>query len=128
MLGLASAQPEVTVVSDQVGCPTFTANLADGLAELIEGEDYGIHHLAAGGHCSWFEFAQEIFDVADLETDVLAVTTEMIGSVAPRPPFSVLRSERPDPITLPHWRTGLVEYFRRRDALNGLADRSEVLR
>ena len=66
---------------------------------MIESEDYGIHHMAGGGRCSWFDFAQEIFDQAGLDTRVMSATTEMLGRPAPRPPLSVLASERPDPIT-----------------------------
>jgi dTDP-4-dehydrorhamnose reductase len=114
MLGLASTEPEVLVVSDQVGCPTYTVHLASALAELIEGEEFGIHHIAGGGECSWFEFAQEIFDQAGTETRVMAATTEMLGRPAPRPAYSVLRSERPDAPELPDWRLGLAEYLAER--------------
>ena len=66
MLRLAGEQPEVIVVSDQVGSPTYTRHLAPALAELAEGEEWGIHHVAASGRCSWFDFAQEIFDQAEI--------------------------------------------------------------
>lgn len=116
MLRLAGEQPEVLVVSDQVGSPTYTPHLAAALATLVEREDYGIHHAAASGQCSWFEFAQEIFDQEGVECRVMAATTEMLGRPAPRPPYSVLGSERPDPIVLPDWRAGLREYLAARRA------------
>jgi dTDP-4-dehydrorhamnose reductase len=116
MLQLAAQQPEVLVVSDQVGCPTYTAHLAAAIARLIEGESYGIHHLAASGSCSWYEFAQEIFDQTGLECRVMAATTEMLARKAPRPAYSVLASERSDAIELPSWRDGLREYLGERDA------------
>jgi dTDP-4-dehydrorhamnose reductase len=114
MLRVGNEQAEVLVVSDQVGSPTYTAHLAQAIAQLIEGDDHGIHHVAAAGECSWFEYAQEIFDQAGMDTNVMAGTTEMLGRPAPRPPYSVLGSERPDPITLPHWKEGLAEYMRAR--------------
>jgi dTDP-4-dehydrorhamnose reductase len=114
MLSLADTEPEVLVVSDQVGCPTYTVHLAAGIAELIERDDFGIHHIAGYGQCSWFEFAQEIFDQAGTETRVMAATTEMLARPAPRPAYSVLSSERPDAIVLPHWRRGLSEYLAER--------------
>ncbi len=86
------------MVSDQVGCPTYTRHLGEALAQLIEGEDFGIHHIAGGGSCSWYEFAQEIFDQAGVECRVMAGTTEMLARKAPRPAYSVLASERADPI------------------------------
>jgi len=116
MLRVGADQSEVVVVSDQVGCPTYTAHLARAISSLIEGDDYGIHHIAGDGECSWFEFAQEIFDQADMDTHVMAGTTEMLARPAPRPPYSVLASERRDPIKLPHWRQGLAEYMQARAA------------
>lgn len=114
MLRLAGEQPEVIVVSDQVGAPTYTRHLAPALAELAEGEEWGIHHVAASGRCSWFDFAQEIFDQARSECRVMAGTTEMLARPAPRPPFSVLASEREGAKALPDWRQGLREYLRER--------------
>ena len=114
MLRLGNEQPEVLVVSDQVGCPTYTRHLGEALALLLEGEDFGIHHIAGGGQSSWYEFAQEIFDQAGVECRVMAATSEMLARKAPRPAFSVLGTERPDPITLPHWKRGLAEYLAER--------------
>jgi dTDP-4-dehydrorhamnose reductase len=114
MLRLGSEQPEVLVVSDQVSSPTYTRHLAEGIALLIEGDEFGVHHLAGAGSCSWFEFAQEIFDQAGLESRVMAGTTEMLGRKAARPANSVLDSERSDPIVLPHWKQGLAEYMAKR--------------
>jgi dTDP-4-dehydrorhamnose reductase len=116
MLQLGAEQPEVLVVSDQVGSPTYTAHLAEGLARLIDGEAYGTHHIAASGSCSWYEFAQEIFDQTGTDCRVMAATTEMVARPAPRPPYSVLESERPDAIALPSWREGLTEYLRERES------------
>ena len=78
---------------------------------LVEGEEFGIHHLAGGGQCSWYEFAQEIFDQAGVECRVMSATTEMLARKAPRPAYSVLGSERPDAIALPPWEKGLADYL-----------------
>jgi dTDP-4-dehydrorhamnose reductase len=114
MLGLADTQDEVVVVRDQVGCPTYTGHLADGLVQLLDGEDYGIHHMAGGGRCSWYEFAVEIFSQAGVECRVLSATSDMLDRPAPRPAFSVLVSEREHPILLPDWREGLGDYLAER--------------
>jgi dTDP-4-dehydrorhamnose reductase len=116
MLRLGEQQSEVLVVSDQVGCPTYTRHLAEALAILAEGEDYGIHHVAGAGSCSWYEFAIEIFDQAGLDCRVMAASTEMLARPAPRPAWSVLGSERADALVLPHWREGLTEYLAEREA------------
>jgi dTDP-4-dehydrorhamnose reductase len=117
MLRIGEERPEVLVVSDQVGCPTYTRHLGEGIVELLQRNDYGIHHMAADGQCSWYEFAQEIFDQAGVECRVMAGTTEMLARPAPRPAYSVLGTERPDAIRLPHWRQGLADYLAEREVV-----------
>lgn len=114
MLGIAAEQSEVLVVSDQFGCPTYARHLAAGLAILIEGSDYGVHHIAGSGQASWFEFAQEIFDATGSDCRVMSAATEMVPRKAPRPAYSVLGSERSRPIELPHWKVGLRDYLAER--------------
>jgi len=106
MLGLG---PEVRVVDDQVGSPTFTGHLAEALLSLAGGSDYGVHHMAASGSCSWFEFAREIFARAGVDTRLEPCTTADFPRPAPRPPYSVLGSERGH--RLPDWRDGLEAYL-----------------
>jgi len=117
MLRIGGVEAEVIVVSDQVGAPTYTRHLAAALAELIETDQYGIHHVAAAGQCSWFDYAQEIFDVEGCDCRVMAGTTEMLGRPAPRPAYSVLGSERHSVPVLPEWRDGLRQYLRERASL-----------
>jgi dTDP-4-dehydrorhamnose reductase len=114
MLTLARDHGEVLVVRDQVGCPTYTAHLADALVRLAGTEAYGIHHLASQGACSWFEFAQEIFRQAGVECRVMSCTADEFGRPAPRPSYSVLGTERADAIYLPHWKEGLASYLSER--------------
>ncbi len=116
MLRLASSQNEVLVVRDQVGAPTYTWHLAYGIVRLIEGIEFGIHHMAAGGACSWYDFAREIFDQAKVECRVLSATTEMLGRPAPRPAFSALTSQREHAIELPPWQDGLAGYLAQRSS------------
>jgi dTDP-4-dehydrorhamnose reductase len=116
MLGIAGHQDEVVVVRDQVGCPTYTGHLADGLIRLLDGDppSYGIHHMAGGGQCSWYEFAVEIFRQAGVECHVLSATSDMLDRPAPRPAYSVLLSEREHPILLPDWEEGLSAFLAER--------------
>jgi dTDP-4-dehydrorhamnose reductase len=116
MLRLAATQSEVLVVRDQVGSPTYTWHLAFGIVRLIEGVEFGIHHMAAAGTCSWYDFAREIFEQAKVECMVLSATTEMLGRPAPRPPYSALASQREHAIVLPPWRDGLAAYLSQRGA------------
>ena len=116
MMRLAGSGNEVLVVRDQVGSPTYTWHLAYGIVRLIEGIEFGIHHMAAAGQCSWYEFAREIFEQAKVECKVLSITTEEFGRPAPRPPFSALTSQREHAIRLPTWQDGLAGYLAQRQA------------
>jgi dTDP-4-dehydrorhamnose reductase len=111
MLGLGATRDEVTVVTDQVGCPTFTGHLAPALIELAASEGEGVRHVAGDGACSWYDFAIEIFRRADVDCRVLPGTSETLNRPAPRPANSVLASERPDTPVLPSWQTGLDAYL-----------------
>jgi dTDP-4-dehydrorhamnose reductase len=114
MLRLGRERDEVAVVDDQRGSPTFVGHLAAASRELIE-LPYGIWHVAADGDCTWAEFAEAIFEEAGLNTRVRRITTEEFGAPAPRPAYSVLRSEKGAP-RLPHWREGLQACLERLSA------------
>jgi dTDP-4-dehydrorhamnose reductase len=111
MLRLAGERAVVRVVTDQVGCPTWTGHLAPALLGLIEREITGLVHLAGAGHVSWNGFAREIFRQAEVECAVEAATTEQMARPAPRPAWSALESERDDVIPLPPWEDGLAGYL-----------------
>jgi len=106
MLQLGRERDEVAVVADQLGCPTFVGHLAEATREVLE-LPQGIWHLAAAGECSWAEFARAIFEDAGLDCAVREISTEELGRPAPRPAYSVLRSEHEGAPRLPHWREGL---------------------
>jgi dTDP-4-dehydrorhamnose reductase len=106
MLRLGGESDEVAVVDDQRGSPTYVGQLAEATRSLID-RPQGLYHLAAEGDCTWAEFAEAIFQEADLRCRVRRITTEELGRPAPRPAYSVLRSEHPDAPRLPHWREGL---------------------
>jgi len=106
MLSLGRERDEVAVVSDQRGCPTYVGHLAAAVHELLE-LPQGLWHVAADGECTWAEFAEAIFEEAGLFCRVRPITTAELGRPAPRPAYSVLRSEREGAPRLPHWRDGL---------------------
>jgi dTDP-4-dehydrorhamnose reductase len=110
MLRLAKERDELTVVDDQVGCPTFTGHLAEALVALAGDPISGVVHVAAGGECSWWAFAREIVAAAGVEIPVRAISTDQFPRPAARPAYSVLRSERGAP-QLPDWRDGLAAYM-----------------
>jgi dTDP-4-dehydrorhamnose reductase len=73
---------------------------------------YGVYHVAAAGECTWADFAEAIFEEAGLSARVRRITTAEFGARAPRPAYSVLRSEKGAP-ELPHWRDGLRDCLAR---------------
>jgi dTDP-4-dehydrorhamnose reductase len=111
MLRLAGERDAVRVVTDQVGCPTWTGHLAPALLGLLERDVAGLVHLAGTGHVSWNGFAAEIFRQAELPCRVEPTTTEQMPRPAPRPAWSALESERDDVIPLPPWQDGLAGYL-----------------
>ena len=106
MLRLGRERDEVSVVADQVGCPTYVGHLAEAMRDLLSLPG-GVWHVSAEGECTWAEFARAIFEEAGLDCRVREITTEELGRPAPRPAYSVLRSEREAAARLPHWREGL---------------------
>jgi dTDP-4-dehydrorhamnose reductase len=94
MLRLASTHDSLSVVDDQRGCPTFTPDLATALLAVASQQLLGVVHVAAGGDCSWYEFARETITRAGLGAVVTPCTTAEFPRPAPRPAYSVLRSGR----------------------------------
>jgi dTDP-4-dehydrorhamnose reductase len=106
MLRLAQERDEVAVVADQTGSPTYVGHLAEATRELLA-RPQGVWHVAAEGECTWADFARAIFEEAGVDCRVREITTAELGRPAPRPAYSVLRSERDNAPRLPHWREGL---------------------
>ena len=112
MLKLGSEREQIEVVTDQIGCPTWTGHLAPALIACAAADETGIFHAVGGGRCSWFELATETISLAGLRAKVEPTTTESFPRPAPRPAFSVLGSERGDEaIVLPDWHEGLRGYL-----------------
>lgn len=118
ILGQVGKRDELTVVDDQVGSPTYTPDLADGIVRLVEAGAPGVVHLSNEGTCSWYDYAKKIFELAEVSgISVKPITTEQLGRPAVRPKYSVLSKERYYSITghrLRDWKDALAEYIRRR--------------
>jgi len=92
ILKLAATRPEIEVVNDQRGCPTYTLDLADAMVALCKSEARGIVHCTNRGDCTWFDFAGEILRQAGSKTVVRPTTSDKFVRPAPRPKYSVLSS------------------------------------
>lgn len=118
MLRLAKDHSEINVVCDQIGSPTYTADLAPLLCDMIETEKYGTYHATNEGYCSWAEFAEEIFKVAGCSTKVNYITTDQYPAKAKRPANSRMSKKSLDESgfhRLPSWQDALVRYLKEID-------------
>jgi dTDP-4-dehydrorhamnose reductase len=113
ILKLASTHPEISVVNDQRGSPTFTRDLASALVELCRADASGIVHLTNSGNCTWYEFATEILRASSLPTIVKPVTTAEFPRPARRPAYSVLAPDSLHAynIHMPDWQDALRRYL-----------------
>lgn len=94
MLNLAKTNSEITVVNDQRGSPTFTVDLAYCISELVKTDKYGTYHVTNSDECTWYDFAKNIFELANVDVKVKAVTTDEYPTPAKRPEYSVLSHEK----------------------------------
>jgi dTDP-4-dehydrorhamnose reductase len=117
MLTLAATRDELTVVDDQIGCPTYTGHLGAALVEVAEHRLHGVLHVAGGGACSWFDLARAAFARAGLNVTVHPCTTADFPRPAPRPAYSVLGSTRRDAPTLPPWQDGVAAHLAAKEVL-----------
>jgi len=116
MLAIEAEGKPLRVVADQRGCPTYAADLAEGIFRLIEREPgYGIYHLSSRGEASWFEFARAIFAETGRRADLSSCTSADCPRPAKRPRRSVLRNfhlELTIGDFMPTWVEGLRRYLR----------------
>ena len=111
MLRLAGERDEVSVVDDQVGCPTYTGHLASALVQIAERGLTGTLHVAGAGRCSWYDLAEAAFAATHADVTLNRTTSAEFRRPAPRPAFSVLSTERDDTPRLPDWREGLTAHL-----------------
>ena len=114
MLRLAESRRELNVVCDQIGSPTYTADLAPLLCDMIQTDRYGIYHATNEGVCSWAEFAETIFELAGKQVTVRPIPTKDYSAKAMRPLNS--RMSKASLVAamferLPDWRDALSRYL-----------------
>lgn len=115
MLRLGKDKSEINVVCDQIGSPTYTADLAPLLCDMAISEKCGIYHATNEGYCSWAEFAAEIFKRAGYTTKVNFIPTSEYPTKAKRPFNSRLSKTSLDAAgfnKLPTWQDALIRYLK----------------
>lgn len=114
MLNLGKTHDKLTVVSDQVGSPTYTYDLARLLVDMIETEKYGRYHATNEGLCSWYEFACEIFKQAGMNVLVEPVSSDQYPAKAKRPMNSRMSKDKLEEngfVRMPPWQDALARYL-----------------
>jgi dTDP-4-dehydrorhamnose reductase len=120
ILKLAASRPELEVVNDQRGSPTYTPDLSDAIVQLCRAGAQGIVHCTNNGNCSWYDFASEILREAGLKTIVRPTTSEKFVRPAERPKYSVLSpaSLSRYQIQMRPWQQTLPDYLGQRSAMS----------
>lgn len=107
MISLAD-KPEIKVVDDQIGCPTWTVDFSNALVDLIEEEpEYGVYHICGSGKTSWYGFAKEIFKLAGQKCNLIPCKTKEFPRPAKRPKNSVMENNN----ICRNWELALKDYI-----------------
>lgn len=115
MLRLGKERTEVNVVCDEIGSPTYTADLAELVCDMLVTDKYGVYHATNEGVCSWADFTKEIFRIAGYHTKVNPITQAEYGAKAVRPLNSRMSKEKLVEngfYKLPSWQNALNRYIR----------------
>ncbi|MDF2613509.1 MAG: dTDP-4-dehydrorhamnose reductase [Clostridia bacterium] len=115
MLKLAETRNEISVVSDQIGSPTYTKDLAEFIASLVQTNNYGTYHGVNEGYCSWYEFAKLIFRKCGINMIVCPISSKEYPTKAKRPMNSRLSKKNTDKAyieRLPHWEDALSRFIK----------------
>lgn len=116
ILKLAATRPELNVVNDQHGSPTYSVDLARAIVQLCHNNAQGIVHVTNRGECTWYELAKEVVRAAGLPASIHPTTTDKFPRPAPRPAYSVLSPRSLDAygITMPGWQDAVRRYLAER--------------
>lgn len=114
MIKLGRERDTLGVIFDQVGTPTYAADLADCILKIIQHENFttGIYHFSNEGVCSWYDFTKTIHRLAGISCDVRPIETKEYPTPTPRPHYSVLNKNKIKAnydIIIPHWEESLVK-------------------
>ena len=121
MLRLAREGKDIRVVDDQRMTPTYTVDLAQQIAAVVETGPYGLYHATSQGDCTWYEFAAEIFRQSGLDPNLGRAKTGDFGEKAIRPAYSVLENKALQLLGLDQmrpWQEALGAYLQERKAVH----------
>jgi len=114
MITKAKKNEPITVIDDMWMSPTYTKNASSIIKEITEKQlPYGVYHATNKGYCSWYQFAEQIFQFTGLTPDLTPIKTDQLTMKAKRPRFSALKSIKLPQydIEMPTWQEALHEYL-----------------
>ena len=114
MFKLAEKRKQIAVVMDQIGSPTSAYEVVKVIDLLCKSDQYGVYHATCEGSCSWAEFAKTLFELCEVNVEVVPVTSEEYGSPATRPAYSVLENKKlKDQFNyrMQEWKIALIKYL-----------------
>jgi dTDP-4-dehydrorhamnose reductase len=115
ILQQARKKAELSIVNDQIGSPTYTADLARAISELIQLDARGIFHAANSDPCTWYAFGQAILKLSGVnQVRVIPISSKELARPAARPPYSVLNCQklkREMGLTMRPWSEALKDYL-----------------
>lgn len=111
MISLAKSQSELKVVDDQIGCPTWSYSLANGILKILkENKPFGTYHVCGSGCTSWYGFAKKIFELENMKINVTPCNTNEFPRPAKRPHCSIMENEN----ICEDWQISLEKYLKQR--------------
>jgi dTDP-4-dehydrorhamnose reductase len=121
MLKLGRDKKELRVVYDQIGSPTYAVDLADAILRIVHSaitneKNFipGIYHYSNEGVCSWFDFAVEIFEIANMSCKVYPIESKEYPLPAKRPLYCIMNKEKIKStykLEIPHWKDSLNKFL-----------------
>jgi len=115
MLRLGKEKEVLNIVSDQIGSPTYTYDLSKLIVDMVETDKYGIYQATNEGVCSWFEFAQKIFEYSNIDVKLNQISTDRYPTIAKRPKNSTMSKKNLVDNgfeLLPPWQDALKRYLK----------------
>jgi dTDP-4-dehydrorhamnose reductase len=120
MIRLGGERDELGVVADQIGSPTYAKDLAEDTLRVLENDNYqwslgDVFHYSNNGSCSWYEFAEKIFEKTNISVKLNKLKTEDYPTKASRPKYSLLdksKFENTFKIQIRDWRTSLIDMLK----------------
>ena len=114
MLKLAKERDEVRVVNNEFVSPTYTMDVANQIVHMVQSTEYGLYHATSQGSCSWYDFAEKIFQLTGVDIKLSVAGSGEFPAKVPRPSYSVLENRAlkdADMDIMPHWEDGLKRYL-----------------